>query len=119
MKPDLFDLFRQQQEQTPPRDRPSPLVWRKLERRLDRHDQLRHRAERFSILWVYLLLLLVVLLVPVIVALILRDQQQAYLRQPAPQVQPLDSRDSVPGLRQLLERSPAPPPSKLPAKPES
>ncbi len=104
MKNDFLDLFRQTPPESSSASRPSPKAWRKLERKLDGYDRWRKLMERYAVVMVYLILLLVVLLVPVIITLILRDQQQALSRTPKAVIEVLHEKDSIPGVRAILEK---------------
>lgn len=104
MKNDFLDLFRQPSIEQAPLYRPSSKVWRKLERRLDGYDRWRKLMERNAVVWVYLVLFLVILVTPVIVGLLLREQQQVMLRTPKAVVKALVEKDSLSGVRQMLEQ---------------
>jgi hypothetical protein len=104
VKNDFLDLFRQPSIEQAPQYRPSPKVWRKLERRLDGYDRWRKLMERNAVVWVYLVLFLVILVTPVIVGLLLREQQQVMLRTPKAVVKVLSEKDSLSGVRQMLEQ---------------
>jgi len=104
VKNDFLDLFRQPSIEQPPQYRPSPKVWRKLERRLDGYDRWRKLMERNAVVWVYLVLFLIILVTPVIVGLLLRKQEQERMRTPKAVIKVLSEKDSIPGVRQMLEQ---------------
>lgn len=104
MKNDFLDLFRQPPIEPQPQYRLSPRVWRRLERRLDGYDRWRKLMDRNAIVWVFLVLFLVILAAPVIVGLLIREQQQQMLRTPKAVIKVLSEKDTIPGVRQMLEQ---------------
>jgi hypothetical protein len=98
---DLSKLFQQAAETKP--ERPSGKTWRKLERRLDRHERWQIKLQRFSTQMVAILLLFVAIIGPVTINLHLDEQRrQAELNRHAATLEIISPQDSVPGLRKFL-----------------
>ena len=63
--PDLFDFFKENEDKL--HERPSEMVWQKLEQKLERTRRPRRRGIRFLQLWVVALLLLILIMAAVMV----------------------------------------------------
>lgn len=101
---DFNSLF--QDSAAPQRERLSPNSWRKLERRLEKHDRWREQLQRISVHMVVIVLLFIAAIGPLTINLFMAEQRrQAELRNPAPVLEIISPSDSisVPGVRLFLE----------------